>query len=279
MKLTGFSRRTRGHETVPEPLSDQDAGISGTPRAGPEFDNLELEKRWLQLVRVDTEQFQTFYDRYHDPLFRFLVLRTDDADVAQDLTQDVFVYALEHLDRFTWQGYSFGAWLFHIARKRVLPRYWRSGRRKSEEFFLREQRADDQPAAAAESFERTELQARVRRLLARFADDRHDVFVLHVFMELSLHDTALAMGLPWETVRSHVRRGRLQLAEWLHDDQALTESERRCLSEELARAQGLKVAPEPRRRRAVPRADGERAAEGAGNDDDDDNDEGGKHHD
>jgi len=281
MKLSGLTRLIRGQEAVPDPASDQEAGGSGASRpgsdtvgpatGGPPEVGLELEKRWLQLARVDAEQFREFYDRYHDGLFRFLALRTEDEETAQDLTQDVFMFALEHLQQFNWQGYSFDAWLFHIARKRVLPRYRRAGRRKSEEMHLR-RRPDDAGSPDA-GLERAELQARVRRLVARFPDERHDIFVLHVFMELSVRDTALAMGLPQETVRSHLRRGRVQLAEWLRDDQALTADERRCLSEELAREQGLSVLPESRLRRQTPKtATGSRAKGG-------DDDEGGDHHD
>jgi len=271
MKLSGLSKLARGREADPEPRSDQDVGIPDPPPTGPEAGDLELEKRWMQLTRVDADQFRAFYDKYHDPLFQFLALRTGNDETAQDLTQEVFVYAVAHLDRFTWQGYSFGAWLFHIARKRVLPRHWRAGRRASEELFLSQLPRDAQAPDPAESAERNALLARVRSLIARFDDDRHDVFVLHVFMEMSARDTALAMGLPWATVRSHLRRGRAQLAEWLRDDQALTEAERRCVSEELAREQGLSVVPEPRRRRAAPWT--AKATKGTADD------EGGDHHD
>jgi RNA polymerase sigma-70 factor (ECF subfamily) len=275
MKLSGLSKLARGREADPGPGSDQDVGISDVPPTDPEAgdnsDDLELEKRWLQLARVDADQFRAFFDKYHDPVFQFLALRTGNDETAQDLTQEVFVYALEHLDRFNWQGYSFGAWLFHIARKRVLPRHWRTGRQASEEKFRRRQPEDGEASDLAESVERNALLARVRSLIARFDDDRHDVFVLHVYMEMSARDTALAMGLPSATVRSHLRRGRVQLAEWLRDDQALTDAERRHLSEELAREQGLSVAPETRRRRAAPGTAG--AAKGRGDD------EGGDHHD
>lgn len=238
LKLTGLHKRIRGPQDALEPAPSGDAGGSGAPA-----DDLELEKRWLRLVRVDTDQFRAFYDKYHDHLFRYLELKTGDAETAQDLTQDTFIYALEHLDRFTWQGRSFGAWLFHIARRRVLTRYWRSGRRRSEEAFLRRQSAAEDAADQASELARAQLLARVRTLMARFAGDRHDVFVLHVQMEYSLRDTALALGMPESTVRSHLLRGRLKLAEWLHNESALSEAERRALGALLARDQGMSSVP------------------------------------
>jgi RNA polymerase sigma-70 factor, ECF subfamily len=248
MKLTGLYAWIHRRDTA----SESEPAAEWTP-SGPVPEDLDLEKRWLQLVRIDAEQFRRFYDKYHDHLYRYLELRTGDAEVAQDLTQDVFIYALEHLDRFTWQGRSFGVWLFHIARRRVLPRHWRSGRSRSEAEYVRRQSAERDCALPIDMVERSELNARVRGLLQRFEDDRHDVFVLRVLMEYSLDDTAKAMEVPLETVRSHLRRGRAQLAGWLRDEQALTAEERRCLGEVLAREQGLTVVAATRRPRALRR--------------------------
>ena len=70
-------------------------------------------------------------------------------------------------------------------------------------------------------------------------------------------DTALAMGMKPKTVRSHLTRGRAQLAEWLRDEAALTDAERRALNRALAADQGLDVMPAPRGQRGRPQdADG-----------------------
>lgn len=256
MKLTGLYRRIRSPDEAPEPAAPEGGGGAGLSADGRELE-LELEKRWLRLVRIDTDQFRMFYDKYHDHVFRYLELKVGDAEAAQDLTQDVFVYALDHLGRFTWQGRSFGAWLFHIARRRVLPRYWRSGRRRAEEGFLQKHGASGNAPTTTEELERTQLLAHVRELMTRFEDDRHDVFVLHVYMEYPLRETALALGMPEATVRSHLLRGRLKLAEWLHDENALSEAERRALGAMLARDQGLSTVPKLRKQTAERRAEGD----------------------
>ena len=69
------------------------------------------------------------------------------------------------------------------------------------------------------------------------------MFVLHVQMEYSQRDTALALGMPEATVRSHLLRGRLQLAQWLRDEGALSEGERREMKALLAREQGMGTVP------------------------------------
>lgn len=266
MTRRGLSKWIRGPEAVPGPSPEGATGRAGTPAA-----DLELEKRWLQLVAVDSEQFRAFYDKYHDPLYRFIAHHVGDAERAQDLTQDVFIYALEHLDRFKWQGYSFGAWLFHIARQRVLTRHWR---RPDDGPVAPPPTDDDEVADAgadqAGDLERAELRGRVRELMQRFPDERYDVFVLSVFMEWSDRDTALALGMKPSTVRSHLTRGRAQLAEWLRDEAALTDDERLSLSRSLAAGQGLDVMPTPRGSRTRLRDDVGRDGVGRDNDGRDD---------
>ena len=252
MVLSGLYRWLHGRQGSPEPESWKDGGAPALSTEG-----LELEKKWLQLVRVDNDAFWVFFDRYHDHLLAYLEWCTGDPETAQDLTQEVFVYALEHLEKFSWQGRSFGVWLFHIARRRVLPRYWRSNRRRAQEAMIGSQVDRSAPEAPSDQLERNELSLRVRGLVERLPADRRDAIVLHVYMEYSLRDTALALGVPEETVRSHLARGRRQLAEWLHHEHALTEAERRSVKALLAEGQGFTAVSSARERRAVPASDRE----------------------
>ncbi len=252
MVLSGLYRWLNGRREGPEPASWQDGGA---PALSPE--GLELEKKWLQLVRVDSDAFWLFFERYHDHLLAYLEWCTGDPETAQDLTQEVFIYAIEHLDRFSWQGRSFGVWLFHIARRRVLPRYWRSNRRRAQEPLVGSQVDGSAPESPSDRLERAELSLRVRGLVERLPEDRRDAIVLHIYMEYSLRDTALALGMPEETVRSHLARGRRQLAEWLQHEQALTEVELRSLKALLAEGQGLRAVMNRRERPAAPLMDRE----------------------
>ena len=250
MVLSGLYRWLHGRHGGPEPESWKDGGAPALSTEG-----LELEKKWLQLVRVDNDAFWRFFERYHDHLLAYLEWCTGDPEIAQDLTQEVFIYALEHLEKFSWQGRSFGVWLFHIARRRVLPRYWRSNRRRAQEALVGGQVDGSVPESPSERLERAELSLRVRGLVERLPADRRDAIVLHIYMEYSLRDTALALGMPEETVRSHLARGRRQLAEWLRHEHALTDAERRSVKALLAEGHGLTAVPAWQERRSVPRSD------------------------
>lgn len=209
--------------------------------ASPE--DLDLERRWLQLARIDTDEFRHFFDRYHDHVFRYLAVCVDDDETAQDLTQETFLFALDHLGRFNWQRGSFGVWLFHIARRRVLPRYRRSARRASElEFLQRQSHGALRPDPVADH-DRAGMLARLRSAVQELPPQRRDAFVLHVQLEYSLEDTAQLMGVKPDTVRSLLHRGRPQLAAMLREERALTPGEKRTVDAIVAEQRGLVAVP------------------------------------
>lgn len=63
----------------------------------------------------DTEAFARLYEEYFDKIYRYLILRLGNQMEAEDLTQQVFLKALESIPTFRWKGVPFSAWLFKIA--------------------------------------------------------------------------------------------------------------------------------------------------------------------
>ncbi len=75
----------------------------------------------------DAQAFGVFYDRYEGALLGFLRRATGRADLAADLTAEVFAVALASLPAFRSDLGSARAWLFGIARHE-LAQSWRRGR-------------------------------------------------------------------------------------------------------------------------------------------------------
>ncbi len=70
----------------------------------------------------DAGAFGELYERYRDPIYRFCLARTGTAHDAEDLTADVFVKALQSLDRYQDRGLPFAAFLYRIARNAAIDR-------------------------------------------------------------------------------------------------------------------------------------------------------------
>jgi len=76
---------------------------------------IEIERRWLLLSRVDPEQFARFYDKYYERIYSFLLNRTRDPGLAGELCQATFIQAFDKRWSFRFRRVTFGAWLYRIA--------------------------------------------------------------------------------------------------------------------------------------------------------------------
>lgn len=74
----------------------------------------------VRAAKANPAEFAALYQRYFPPVYRYLRVRSGDDGEAADLTQDVFLKAFDALPRYRERGVPFGAWLFRIARNRVV---------------------------------------------------------------------------------------------------------------------------------------------------------------
>lgn len=79
------------------------------------------ESALAQAARHDSRAFQTLYERYNGPIYRYCFVRLGDREASEDATSEVFTKALVNLG--TYQGGRFGAWLFRIAMRVVVDVY------------------------------------------------------------------------------------------------------------------------------------------------------------
>lgn len=80
---------------------------------------MEQELRVIAAAQKDPEAFTPLYEKYHEPIFRYIYQRCDDKEAAFDLTQQVFVKALVHLHNYRFKGLPFASWLYRIAKSEV----------------------------------------------------------------------------------------------------------------------------------------------------------------
>ncbi len=74
----------------------------------------------LRAKQGDGEAFAQLYENHFDKIYRYVVLRIGDKTEAEDVTQQVFLNALQSIHSFKWKGVPFSAWLFRIAHNSVV---------------------------------------------------------------------------------------------------------------------------------------------------------------
>jgi RNA polymerase sigma-70 factor (ECF subfamily) len=152
----------------------------------------------------DSEAFGAIFDAYHDGLYRYVASRVGRPSDAEDLTQLVFVKALEALPRYEARGIPFGGWLYRLARNTVIDHL----RTRHEHVVLEAlaERPDAGPGPEAVASARQDIEA-VGAALAELTDEQRDAIALRFFAGLSAREAAVAMGKQEGTIRGLQFRG------------------------------------------------------------------------
>jgi len=162
------------------------------------MDDETLDRLVAEAQRGDPEAFGRIFDAYVGPIHRFIASRVNRPSDAEDLTQLVFVKALEALPRYEARGIPFGGWLFRLARNAIIDQVRTRRDHLSLVAAVTRETEDAGPEAMATL--RDDLD-QVARALIELTDDQREVIELRFFAGLSVHETADAMGRQDGTVR------------------------------------------------------------------------------
>lgn len=86
-------------------------------------ENMQKEWKEIQAAQRDVSLFRPLYNRYYEPIFRFVFRRTTDESLTADLCSQVFLKAMQRLGTYTFQGVPFSAWLYRIASNEIAQHY------------------------------------------------------------------------------------------------------------------------------------------------------------
>jgi RNA polymerase sigma-70 factor (ECF subfamily) len=162
------------------------------------MDDETLDRLVAEAQRGNTDAFGRIFDEFAGPIYRFIASRVNRPSDAEDLTQLVFVKALEALPRYEARGIPFGGWLFKLARNAIIDQI--RTRRDHLSLVTAVTRATDEAGPEAVATLRDDLE-RVARALADLTDDQREVIELRFFAGLSVYEAAAAMGRQDGTIR------------------------------------------------------------------------------
>lgn len=159
-----------------------------------------VSESWPWVVRAqqgDREAFGELYKRYVDTVFRFVYFRVGNRPLAEDLTSQTFVRALNRIHDLTWQGRDLGAWLVTIARN-LIADHFKSGRYRLEvttgdvlDADEHDRSPEGNPAeAVVDRITSVALLGALRQL----NPEQRECLVLRFIQDYSVEETAQAMG-------------------------------------------------------------------------------------
>lgn len=164
----------------------------------------------LRLAAHAPEAFATFYRRHENAMLVFFMRRTRQAEIAADLTAEVFAAALGSAHRFRPRKEPAVAWLYGIANHKLASSV-RRGRvedRARQRLGMQPVVVTDEALDAVVALADAQRSAAVlAELLDRLPPDQHQAVRMHVIDERDYHDIADELTCSQAVIRQRVSRG------------------------------------------------------------------------
>lgn len=155
----------------------------------------------------DLAAWRALYDRYAQPVFRFIGALGVPADEREDAAQEVFVAVYRGLAQFRGDA-LLSTWIYRIAARHAS----RLGRRRRLRALLSLQSPPEpEPEREPDPVERTSDLRLLERMLSKLSPKKRAVLVLFEIEGLHVDEIAKVVGSPENTVWSRLHHARAEL--------------------------------------------------------------------
>ena len=150
------------------------------------------EKLVISAVKGDSSAFGALYDHYHPMIYRFVAVKVGRREEAEDITHQVFLAAWQNIGNYEHRGHPFSSWLYQIARNQIVDFY--RARRTDTSLDAMDLEYFAAPAAMDTALPVKLEMEQVRQAMRKLKADYEDVIILRFIEDLSLRETASALG-------------------------------------------------------------------------------------
>src|SRR5262252_2565361 len=163
----------------------------------------------------ETGLYEMLMRRYNQRLFRVIRSVVMNDDEAEDVLQEAWVRAYEHLDQFAGRA-SFSTWVTRIAFHKALARTrknrrWTPLENPEGEIMAEAERRQTTAETPEMQAERSQLGRMLQAAVDGLPETYRSVFVLREVEQLSTTETAECLELSEEAVKTRLHRSRALL--------------------------------------------------------------------
>ncbi len=167
----------------------------------------------------DSNALGTIYDRYGLLVYRLIYRMLNNSQEAEDLTQEIFL-SLQERPNYNPQRGSFYTYLMMLTRSRSIDRL--RTKRSQGKFWqdlgkMKDLVGRHNSLNPIDSVSIKERATQVRQALESLSSNQRQILELSYYEGLSQSEIAKRLNLPLGTVKTHSRRGLLQLRKNLHN--------------------------------------------------------------
>jgi len=159
------------------------------------------DEQLVAAAKADKTEFVRLYDKYFNQIYRFILTRVADVQLAEDITSDTFLIAIEKIDSYTWMGKPFSAWLYRIAINEVNQHYKKSKHEFEASVAKWHEVSEKFDAPDHELKENEDEKQNLSNLkllnesFHKLSEDDKDILSLKYFENLSYQEIADALGI------------------------------------------------------------------------------------
>jgi RNA polymerase sigma factor (sigma-70 family) len=158
----------------------------------------------------DLQQVSLLFERYHKRIYNFLARMTIDRDLAEDLTQNVFLRIIKYRSSYR-EGMRFQAWIYQVARN-IFSDHYQANKNKFSDFVTVD-KISDHLSESNDSRDREEQEHLLTRSMALLNDEQRELLVLTRFQHMKYEEVAVIMNTTVANIKVKVHRAIAKLRE------------------------------------------------------------------
>jgi RNA polymerase sigma-70 factor (ECF subfamily) len=163
------------------------------------------DTKLVSLAKENPKEYEKLYTKYSDKVFNYFWYRTGhDKMLSEDLMQETFLRAFQHLKRFKSRGYSYLTYLITIAHNVLVDHYRKP---KSIPF----EAIEDMPYEITEDLERKYDAEALWRAIQHLPKSNRDKLLMKYQQGMSIKDIATATSTTENAVKLSLSRTRKKL--------------------------------------------------------------------
>ena len=160
----------------------------------------------VQIAKKAPSEYEVLYKKYADKVFNYFWYRTGhDQALSEDLMQETFLRAFQHLKKFQIRGYSYLTYLLTIARRLLIDHY-----RKPSSVPIED--AENVPYEITEDLERKSDAEALWHAIQTLPSSNRDILLMHYQDEKPIRDIAIITGSTQNAVKLNLSRTRKKLS-------------------------------------------------------------------
>jgi RNA polymerase sigma-70 factor (ECF subfamily) len=176
---------------------------------------VDIQTILQHIAKGNRQAFAPLVEQYQRPLFSYLGRMGFSPAQAEDLAQETFIRAWQHLGQYDAHRAEFSTWLFTIARRLALNELERAGNRLETHWGEDPPDVASHDATPLEHTEQHEQQRRVQAALKRLPLQERSLLALAYSQGLDMQAIAHIEGCSVGAVKTRLHRAREQLRQWL----------------------------------------------------------------